>query len=355
MAVHFKNLTKRYGDLAALDDFSLDIEPGGFTVIFGPPESGKSVLFRLLVGLEFPDSGQILFDGEDITHQPPANRHIGYVPQAFALYPHMSVHDNIGYPLALARRPKEEIRERVDKAANILSINHLLGKTPDQLSGGEKQRTAVARGLLKDAKVFVLDDPLVGLDYKLREQLMDELKSLRAELNATFIYATTDPLEALIMAQDLVLIDQGRVVQKGDVEQVYLEPQHAQTLRLVGFPPANMLEGKLVGGAVKAGPFEFRLEGDAGDGDVWVGLRPEAIHLDDSGRLKAQSKVRLVENLGGEFVVHFESEGEPLTTAFSVMERDAPEYGATVGISVEPADVLVFDRATGRRLGRGQG
>ncbi|MGO9810479.1 MAG: ABC transporter ATP-binding protein, partial [Isosphaeraceae bacterium] len=188
-SVAFRAVSKTYRGGAALDRFDLVVERESLTVICGPPGSGKSVLFRLLVGLETPDTGSIEIDGHDIAGLSAAQRPIGYVPQSFALYPHLRVYDNIAYPLTLARVPKDEIARRVDRAAGILSITHLLNKMPDQLSGGEKQRTALARGLLKEASLFVLDDPLIGLDFKLRERLMDELKSLRQELKATFLYA----------------------------------------------------------------------------------------------------------------------------------------------------------------------
>lgn len=354
MALKFINLSKHYGNVVAINNLNIEVRSGSFTVIFGPPGSGKSVLFRLLVGLEFPEQGQILVNDLDITHQPPLNRQIGYVPQNFALYPHLNVHDNISYPLALAGRSKVEINEKVQKAATMLSIDHLLYKTPDQLSGGEKQRTAVARGLLKDAKIFVLDDPLVGLDYKLREQLMDELKNLRSELGATFIYATTDPLEALIMAQELILIDKGEFVQGGEVEKVYQNPKHAQTLKLLGFPPANVIEGRLTDGEVAAGPFMFKLDGEAEDCDLWVGLRPESIQLDATGELTFPAKVRLVENLGGECVVHLETNTNSLTTAFSVADHEMLEHGSSVNISAKPKDIFVFDRLSGLCLGKGR-
>ncbi|HTW29480.1 MAG TPA: ABC transporter ATP-binding protein, partial [Acetobacteraceae bacterium] len=188
--IRFEAITKTYRGKHALDGVDLEIEPGSLTVLCGPPLSGKSVLLRLLVGLEQPTAGRILFDGQDITDLPAATRTIGYVPQSFALFPHMSVFDNIAYPLTLQGVAREEIRARVDQAAGILRIRPLLDKKPSQLSGGEKQRTAIARGILKNADIFILDDPLVGLDFKLRESLMEELKDMRAQLDATFLYAT---------------------------------------------------------------------------------------------------------------------------------------------------------------------
>ncbi len=256
-SVAFRSATKTYHGAPALNELDLEIESESLTVLCGPPKSGKSVLFRVLVGLEKLDRGKIEVDGQDIAVLPPAMRPIGYVPQSFALFPHLTVYDNIAYPLKLARVARGEIARRVDRAAGILSIGHLLKKTPDQLSGGEKQRTAVARGLLKNAKLFVLDDPLVGLDYKLRERLMDELKDLRAELKATFLYATSDSLEALTMAQKLVVLDRGRVVQHGDADEVYHQPQHLRSLELIGFPQANILQGVSDGKTIEAGPLRF--------------------------------------------------------------------------------------------------
>ena len=212
MSIVVSGLSKAYGSERVLDGLDLAVEKNSFTVLCGPSGSGKSVLFRLLVGLEQPDSGTIMLNGKDITDMSAARRAVGYVPQSFALYPHLSVHDNIGYPLKLAKWPISEISRRVAWASDVLAITHLLDKTPDQLSGGEKQRTALARGLLKDADIFILDDPLVGLDYKLRERLMDELKGLQKELDATFVYATLDSLEALTMAENMVVLDSGRIV-----------------------------------------------------------------------------------------------------------------------------------------------
>lgn len=358
MSVAFRSLTKRYGQTVALDGLDLAIEPETLTVLCGPPKSGKSVLFRLLVGLESAEAGVIELMGEDVTARPPAARRVGYVPQSFALYPHLTVAANIAYPMTLAKAPKDEIARRVDRAAGLLSITHLLKKTPDQLSGGEKQRVALARGLLKDATVFVLDDPLVGLDYKLREQLMDDLKSLRAELKATFLYGTSDSLEALTMAQRLVVLDGGRVLQHDEVEAVYDEPAHLRSLELVGFPRANLVPGTLANGAVEAGPFRFRTAANGAPHGIIAGIRPEAVRLGGGEGLRASGRVRLVEDLGGEYVVYLDVGGAngaalQVTTSFPV--RGAPPaYGADLDFAVHPRDVIVFDAESGRRLGRGE-
>ncbi len=357
MTLSFKAITKSYAGKKALDELTLTVEPQSFTVLCGPPKSGKSTLFRILVGLEKPDSGEIRLGGHNIVDAPPADRPIGYVPQSFALYPHFTVAQNMAYPLTLARFPKAEIAERVERTAGILAITHLLRKTPDQLSGGEKQRVAVARGLLKDAELFVLDDPLVGLDYKLRERLMDELKALRAELGATFLYATSDSLEALTMAQRLAVIDEGRIIQEGEAGEVYHNPQQARSLDLIGFPNANLFKGRLSEGLIEAGPIRIAADGlgAAAGTEVIAGLRPEHVKLLAAGEpaasaLSGNARVTLVENLGGEAVVYLEVDGHPLTAAIPLTGRAPPEIDETIAISAAPNDVKLFDAASGRRI-----
>jgi multiple sugar transport system ATP-binding protein len=356
VALEFREITKRYGAKTALDGLSLAIESETFTVLCGPPQSGKSVLFRIFVGLEQPDAGEILLGGRNILVDPPAERPIGYIPQNFALYPHQTVEQNMAYPLTLARFPRDEIAKRVDRTAGILSITHLLKKTPDQLSGGEKQRVAVARGLLKDAEIFVLDEPLVGLDYKLRERLMDELKSLRQELKATFVYATSDSLEALTMAQRLAVIDAGRIVQVDDVDTVYHQPSYARSLDLIGFPHASLIAGHVSGRIVKAGPLSLPIDGLAEGSAVTVGLRPEHIRLAEEHASRSASaalfpaKVTLVENQGGEIVIEVDASGQPLTLASLATEKAPPAIDSMVTLAIEPKDAFIFDGGTGKRL-----
>ena len=234
--IRFDNVSKSYRRQKVLDDVVVEVESQTLTVLDGPSRAGKSVLLRVLVGLDQPDAGRILFDETDITALPAAARTIGYVPQSFALFPHMSVFDNIAYPLVLQGVSGGEIRSRVGQVAEMLRITSLLAQTRAELSGGEKQRTAIARGTLKNASIFVLDDPLAGLDFKLRESLMDDLKDMRAELGATFLYATSDPLEALTVAERLIVLDAGRIVETGTVEDIYYAPAHLRTAEAGGLP-----------------------------------------------------------------------------------------------------------------------
>ena len=177
--VEFHGVTKRYGKTEILKELDLKIPENDFTVVYGLPSSGKSVLLRVLMGLEFPDEGDILLRGQDVRKRPPNERNLGYIPQDFALFPQKTIFENIAYPLRLMRRPDGEIRGIVQRAAEMLSIDDLLGKLPTQLSGGQKQRVAIARGIVKETDIYVFDDPLAGLDFKLREKLFDDLKMLR--------------------------------------------------------------------------------------------------------------------------------------------------------------------------------
>jgi ABC-type sugar transport system ATPase subunit len=356
--IRIEGLRKSYRRTVALDRIDLDVEPGSLTVFCGPPGCGKSVLMRVLIGLEAPSSGRILFDGHDITNLPAAARLIGYVPQSFALFPHMSVFDNIAYPMALQRVPHAEIVARVGQAAEMLRISALLDKRPSQLSGGEKQRSAIARGILKNASIFILDDPLVGLDFKLRESLMEDLKDMRAEIDATFLYVTSDSLEAMTMAEQLVVMDRGRVVQSGLVETVYHEPAALRAAELVGFPRCNIIAGEFDAAravcATPLGPFAVVVENGAALADAAIAIRPEHITPAIGGTAPlAVGNVRLTENLGSESVVYIGIGDTTLVTTVPAMSAAHVELGDSFPCAIRPGGPVVFDCVSGRRIGRG--
>ena len=358
--IRFEGLTKAYKGVVALDHVDLDVAPGSFTVLCGPPRSGKSVLCRLLVGLETPDAGRILFDSYDITSVPAAERTLGYVPQSFALFPHVSVFDNIAYPLVLQRVAKPEIARRVAQAAELLRIGGLLQKRPAQLSGGEKQRAAIARGILKNADIFILDDPLVGLDFKLRERLMDDLKEMRRVLNATFLYATSDSLEALTMAQDLAVLDVGRLIQADAVATVYLQPQHVRAAEMIGFPRCNVLQGHVADGRCITAAVGFPLAGDVAAGPVLVAIRPEHLmpttDAPPAGEAKTDGigEVTLIEDLGAECVVYFTVAGQSLVTLLPAAQAAAFDLGSRFAFALRPGTATLFSPTTGQRVGQAQ-
>lgn len=357
--LEFSHVSKSYAGKPALDDVSLKLAEDSLTVVCGPPQSGKSVLLRILVGLEAADGGTIHLDGRRLDDMPAGDRPIGYVPQSFALFPHMSVYDNVAYPMQLHGASREAVRRRVDEVAGLVNIHHLLDHRPDQLSGGEKQRTAVARGLLKDAALFVLDDPLVGLDFKLRERLMDDLRDMRRELGITFLYVTGDPVEAMTMADDLVVLDRGRIVEHRDVFSIYDDPHNLRAAELIGFPPCNLVSGTLSDSRCHTPLLECALDtaGDvAANGDIVAALRPEDVRLTggDTHGAGILGDVRLVEDLGAERVIYLEAGAVPLTAVLRSDEGEPPAEGETVAIDIRAERLMIFDAGSGRRLGRGK-
>lgn len=356
--LELKQLSKRYGQTTVLRDVTLAVEPGDFTVIYGTPSSGKSVLVRVLTGLEQPDGGQMLLRGQDVTNASAGQRNIGYVPQSFALYPHISVFKNIAYPLNLSGTSKAEIKPAVERVADLLGIADLLERKPDQLSGGQKQRVAIARGLVKDTEVFILDDPLVGLDFKLRERLIDDLKQTQKTLGVTFIYTTSDAVETLMLAQTIAVLHEGRIVEQGDPLQLYTAPQRAETMRYVGFPQANFVTGSVVqngnGPMVETPLFTMPTNGSLPVGQtISVGIRPEHINLAadaPSDTISGRAKVLLREDLGGEEIVYLDINDQQLTTVV----RSDDESQAHVQIDqmvtywMEPKDLVLY--ADGQRI-----
>ncbi len=362
----FSGITRTYGKTPILRGVDLRIAPGEFTVIYGLPASGKSVLMRILMGLEQPNAGSIVLRGRDVTRIPAAERNIGYVPQSFALYPHLSVHDNIAYPLTLAGVRGADAEPIVHTAAEMLRITEHLSKRPDQLSGGQKQRVAIARGIAKQTDVFVLDDPLAGLDFKLREQLVDDLRQLQAETRATFIYTTSDIVEGMTLGDAMAVLDGGAVVASGLPSALYDRPGSARTMALVGFPPANFLAGRLErrDGMTYCVTHLFETPvatAGAGDGPVSVGIRPEHLRVsaeptstghDPAAGVSIPAAIVLREDLGGEEIVYFEAGGLTLT-AVDRHELPPGDFGAAQ-VTIQPANLALFHPTTGERIGGGR-
>lgn len=361
IAVELHNLAKRYGRKEVLRDVTLRVAAGEFAVVFGLPASGKSVLVRLLTGLETPDQGSVMLRGADVTRLSAGERNIGYVPQSFALYPHFTVRQNIAYPLDLARVPQAEIEPEVQRVAGLLGIEELLERKPDQLSGGQKQRVAIARGLVKRTDIYVLDDPLVGLDFKLRERLIDDLKRTQEMLKVTFIYTTSDAIESLMLASQIAVLDDGEIIESGAPEALYANPQRAQTMHHVGFPQANLVDGLLRQQSgvqiVETPVFHAGLVGERPGkpgGAIQVGIRPEHISIgrpSGAGWITHKAKVLLREDLGGEEIVYLELDGLVLTTVVRSDDQTQQhvEIDQSVVIGIQPQQMIVFQ--DGRRIG----
>ena len=363
--IEFEGVRKRYGRNVVLDDLTATMDEGAFNVVLGPPASGKSVLLRVLTGLEAPDAGHVSIAGQRMDGVAPGDRNVGYVPQSFALYPHYSVLDNITYPLRLAGSSKRDAREAAERIAAMLRIDKLLGKMPNQLSGGEKQRVAIARGIVKDTDLFVLDDPLTGLDFKLREQLFDDLRDMRRTLGATFVYTTSEPLESLVLADTIHILYAGRIVESGAVDEVYRSPRHLRSIEQLGFPASNVLDGTVSdeGGHLACRTTLFSVPVTMATGkrpprdgaSVRVAIRPEHLRLErpaGDAVCAVQAEVVLAEDLGGELVVHLAAQGVRITTVVR-HDRALELNGGQVELYLRHEDVVVFDTDALQAVARG--
>ncbi len=363
----FKWVSHAYQDTDVLKDVNLTIHNKDFLVIFGPPSSGKSTLLRLLVGLQSVQQGQINLRGKDTAPLAAKDRAIGYIPQDFALYPNKTVFENIAYPLRLMKQPAGRVTVSVQETAEMLRIEDLLNKTPTQLSGGQKQRVAIARGIVKKTDIYVFDDPLAGLDFKLREKLIDDLKVLQEELQVCIIYTTSDPIETLSLASRVAVLDNRRIMESGGPDSVYLAPRQLSTMKVLGFPQANLLNGTLDGSGsntlCQTPLFDFRvsLETPAASPEgplkVCVGFRPENI-VEQNGRedgLGISADIYLREDLGAEEIIYLNEEKEKLIMLRPSNTGTRYDVNDRIRISIDPGTLFVFDQETGNRIGRGIG
>jgi multiple sugar transport system ATP-binding protein len=288
-SVVLKDIRKSFGSLEVIKGIDLTVEKGEFCVFVGPSGCGKSTLLRMISGLETSSSGQIVIDGEDVTHAEPSKRGIAMVFQSYALYPHLTVRQNIGFGLSLAGRPKSEIAEKVEKTAESLQLSPLLDRKPKALSGGQRQRVAIGRAIIRNPKVFLFDEPLSNLDAALRSQMRMELTDLHAKLGATMIYVTHDQVEAMTMADKIVVLNAGRIEQVGSPMDLYNSPVSPFVAGFIGSPKMNLYEGEIA----------------AAEGCRTYGIRPE--HLVLSKREgKWQGQVRHIERLGADTVVYLD-------------------------------------------------
>jgi ABC-type sugar transport system ATPase subunit len=358
--LRLESVAKAYGATEVLSDVNVEVSAGDFYVISGQPSSGKSVLLRLILGLESPDSGSINLRGETVTDEGPQRRNIGYVPQSFALFPNKSVRDNITYPMRLDKASKKTIEETLERVTELLNIKDLLDKRPDQLSGGQKQRVAIARGLAKETDIFVLDDPLVGLDFKLRERLIDDLKKTRAALGVTFIYSTSDALEVLLLASRVGVLSGGTIMEEGELDDVYDEPGNSASMASLGFPAVNFLDGVMRKSGsesiVECAIGSFPMMSSNYEGPVVLGIRPEHIDIqsEDTGQCFS-SKVLFTEDVGGSEIIYVESNSVRLILVLGASNPQLSEVRTgEFAASVRPEHVVAFDPITLQRISRGK-
>jgi multiple sugar transport system ATP-binding protein len=304
-SVVLQNIRKDFGSLTVMNGVDLTVEAGEFCVFVGPSGCGKSTLLRMIAGLETSTSGRISIDGKDVTDAEPSARGIAMVFQSYALYPHLTVSENIGFGLSLARRPKAEIEEKVRQTADILQLSHLLDRKPKALSGGQRQRVAIGRAIIRNPKVFLFDEPLSNLDASLRSQMRMELTELHAKLGATMIYVTHDQVEAMTMADKIVVLNGGRIEQIGTPMGLYHNPATPFVAGFIGSPKMNLFEGEVA----------------AREGCRTYGIRPEHIAL-SATEGKWQGRVRHIERLGADTVVHLDV--AELTSLVARTDGDRP-------------------------------
>ncbi len=358
--LRLESVAKVYGDTEVLNDVALTVDAGDFYVISGQPSSGKSVLLRLILGLESPDLGSINLRGESVTDEGPQRRNIGYVPQSFALFPNKSVRDNITYPMRVDKTGKKTIEESLERVSELLNIRDLVDKKPGQLSGGQKQRVAIARGLAKETDIFVLDDPLVGLDFKLRERLIDDLKKTRAALGVTFIYSTSDSLEALLLANRVGILSDGTIMEEGELEKVYDKPGNSASMATLGFPSVNFLDGLLIKtdteSVAQCAIGSFPMNRSDYEGPVVLGIRPEHIEIQSEDSADGfLSQVLFTEDVGGSEIIYVESNNERLILVLGASDPQLSkvrtgEFVATV----QPEHIVAFDPNTLQRISEGK-
>ena len=356
----FDDVEKSFGRTRVLPPLNLTIPDGEFTVLVGPSGCGKSTTLRLLAGLETLSGGEITFDGRPISRLEPKERDIAMVFQDYALYPHMDVRRNMSFALRLSRVPKAEIARRVERAARTLNIDHLLDRKPAELSGGQRQRVAMGRALVRDAGVFLFDEPLSNLDAKLRARMRVELGEMRASIDKNMVYVTHDQVEAMTLGDRIVVMRDGLIQQQGTPEELFERPVNRFVAGFIGSPSMNFLEGALVreGGAlwVRGDGFLLpvtdeqaaRLGAMDARGEVDAGIRPSSIHADATAGAPLELRVTVSEYLGAQSVLVTRCGPAEVLAEVASTRRYAP--GETVSFAVPPEDVMLFDRETGLRL-----
>jgi len=352
--IEIERLHKAFGDFVAVEDSSFVIRDGEFFVMLGPSGCGKTTTLRMIAGLELPTSGRILLDGEDVTFRRASERDIAFVFQLFALYPHMNVRKNIGFPLKCQGMPRAEIKQRVDEIARLLRIDHLLNQPVSGLAGGDRQRVALGRAIVRRPKAFLMDEPLGALDTEFRSLMCQELRELHNRISATTVYVTHDQLEAMSMGDKIAIMNRGLVEQFGEPQEIYNQPATMFVADFVGSPPMNFLSFR---SALAAGDTRVRCNGhsidvpqireDVAECELALGVRPEHIKLDDDSGLRG--KVLDSEYHGTTQIVTVE-------TAYGVVKARLSAESAVrtheqIGLTFQPQRLSIFRKDTGAAIG----
>ena len=345
--VALSKLGKRFGALTALESLDLAIEDGEFLVLLGPSGCGKTTTMRMIAGLERPTSGDILIDGVRVNDVHARDRDLAMVFQNYALYPHMTVGENIGYPLKVRGMGREERTRRVEAAARQVELSELLLRRPAELSGGQRQRVALARAIVRTPRLFLMDEPLSNLDAKLRTVMRAELKHLQQTLGTTTVYVTHDQVEAMTLADRIVILNRARIQQVGTPQEVYTRPANTFVAGFIGSPPMNLLEGTVADGAFRHQNGAVPLAGVPA-GPVVLGERPEDLRLAPAGEGHLSGSVYSSELLGDSTLVNVELAGS--LVAVKVGPEEGRRVGEAVDLLVDPGKIHLFAKDTGERL-----
>ena len=356
--IKVEKIAKTFGTFTAVKEVSFTVDHGSFFVILGPSGCGKTTTLRMIAGLELPTAGRILLDGEDVSAQPASTRDIAFVFQLFALYPHMNVRQNIGFPLRCQNYPRAEIKKSVEETARLLRIEHLLNRRVGGLSGGDRQRVALGRAIVRRPKAFLMDEPLGALDSEFRRLMCGELRELHDRIDATTVYITHDQLEAMAMADHIVVMNRGRVEQIGTPQQIYDRPNTMFVADFIGAPPMSFLD---VHTALRRGDCRINIDGavvempevleDRTEGKLALGVRPENVSFADASPLRG--RVVGAEYLGTTQIV-------TVITANGQVKARLPSgqvvrVGETVGLALRPDRLSLFDAVSGQALPLGLG
>lgn len=352
-ALSLKNAAKSYGSVRAIADMSFDVAAGRFFVLFGPSSVGKTTTLRMIAGLVAPDKGQVEIFGKDVSNAPIAGRGVSMVFQSFALYPHLTVFENLAYPLREEGIASDRIAARVNETATMLKLAHRLERKPGTLSGGEQQRVALGRSLIRRPKILLLDEPLTNLDAKLRHDMRAELKRLHRQFGMTIIYATPDELEALSMGEEIAVLKDGAVVQRGTPDELYENPVNTYVAGKIGSPHMNIVhatvskDGKSLDTPLGTWDAIRNLKTSAGE-KALIGIRPNDISFSEKSAKGIKSTVRLLEPLGDITVVSVEAMGEMLRLVLPESRASSVKPGDTASIAIDPKKIHLFRASSGQ-------
>lgn len=355
-ALRFSAVSKSYGSVRALNRMSFRVEEGRLFVLFGPSSVGKTTALRTIAGLVQPDEGGVEIFGKDVTRAPITGRGVSMVFQSFALYPHLTVYNNFAYPLREENVPREEIDKRVKETAAMLKLTHRLERKPNTLSGGEQQRVALGRSLIRRPKILLLDEPLTNLDAKLRHEMRAEIKRLHRQFGMTIVYATPDELEALSIGEEIAILRDGAIVQTGTPDEIFEKPVNTYVAGKIGSPHMNFIAGRAFDdqsgystsfGVIKHPSITPKISAGA---PITIGIRPNDIRLSSSNEAAIMSKIHLIEPLGDITVISVEAGSETLRLVLTESAATGMKTGDMIPITFDLSKIHVFQADTGHTI-----